>query len=365
MKRESVSSLERARAMLAAGDANSAIALLRVQLAAGRGGLLTRIALGGALMDAGDANEGLSVLREAALLFPSVAEAALALGHGLMASGYLPTAIAEFQRALTLDPDSEAAGYALGSAWLEAGEADKAAATLRPIAQAATGQYRNSAVEKLQQVESTKRLNRSPAGYVRHLFDQFSANYDHNMVQDLQYRAPAILRALADLLMGGIEGPLDILDLGCGTGLAAEAFKTLARRLDGIDLSPLMIERAKARGIYDDLVTADLEVFLRQSDRQYDLLLAADTLVYLGDLSNVFCAVRERLRSNGYFLFTVERQRDAGYALGPRRRYRHSDEYVRAVAQRSGLECMGILDCSPRIEAGQPVEGLAICLRYG
>ena len=70
------------------------------------------------------------------------------------------------------------------------------------------------------------------------------------MVHDLGYRAPQILRSLAEMLMIGLDGPLDILDLGCGTGLAGEAFKSLARRLDGIDLSPLMIERAKGRGIY-------------------------------------------------------------------------------------------------------------------
>jgi predicted TPR repeat methyltransferase len=364
MKREATSPLERATAMIDAGDAVFAIALLRAQLAAGRGGVLTRITLGRALLDAGETAEGLVVLRGAALLFPGVAEAALALGHALMAAGHLPTAIAEFQRAWTLNPESESARYALGSAWLEAGEAGKAVEILRPIA-SRDGPLRDSAAGKLRDVENMKQLNRSPAGYVRYLFDQFSANYDHNMLQDLHYSAPAILRSLADLLMPGIQGALDILDLGCGTGLGGEAFKPLARRLEGVDLSPLMVERARARGIYDQLFVADLESFLEQSVRKYDLLLAADTLVYIGELSRVFSAARERLNVAGHFLFTVEKQNEAGFALGPKRRYRHSAEYVRAEAERARLECMGILDCCPRIEAGQPVDGLVVALRKG
>ena len=67
--------------------------------------------------------------------------------------------------------------------------------------------------------------SRFPEAYIRHLFDQFSATYDHTMVHDLDYRAPQILWSLAEMLMIGLDGPLEILDLGCGTGLAGEAFK--------------------------------------------------------------------------------------------------------------------------------------------
>ncbi len=89
---------------------------------------------------------------------------------------------------------------------------------------------------------------RSDAGYVRHLFDQFSADYDVRMIGQLAYAAPQILGELADLVMHG-RGNLRILDLGCGTGLAGVAFKPRAARLDGIDLSPAMIEKARLRKV--------------------------------------------------------------------------------------------------------------------
>jgi predicted TPR repeat methyltransferase len=274
----------------------------------------------------------------------------------------LPTAIAQLHRTLEREPNSAATAFALACAWLEAGEPDRAIEILRGL-HSGNGPYRARAAAKLRDAENMKALPRSPEAYVRHLFDQFSASYDHTMVNDLHYRAPQILRSLAEMLMIGFDGPLDILDLGCGTGLAGEAFKSLANRIDGVDLSPLMIERATARGIYSELAIENLENFLENSRREYDLLIAADTLVYFGDLSRPFGAARANLKPNGNFLFTTEKQAKAGFSLGPKRRYRHSDDYLRMTAESAGLACIGILDCSPRNDAGEPVEGLAVALR--
>jgi len=77
---------------------------------------------------------------------------------------------------------------------------------------------------------------------------------------------------------------------------------------------------------------------------------------------SVFSAVAKRLRPGGVILFTVERKAGSGYELGPKRRYRHSETYIRGEADRSGLEVAGLLACSPRTEAGVPVEGLAVAL---
>lgn len=290
------------------------------------------------------------------------ARAALQRAEELKESGELPAAIAELERAVALQPDLCSARLALGSAWLEAGEADRAILILSPLIKPRSA-YRPLAQEKVKQAEELKSQKRSPPGYVRHLFDQFSQQYDRQMVEGLDYCAPAILRRLADLL-GCVTAPGDILDLGCGTGLAGEFFKSLARRLDGIDLSPRMIAQAKRKAIYDQLTVADVETFLAAQGRDYDLMIAADVLVYFGDLAAVFRGAKLRLRPGGWFLFTVEghTKPGSGFALGPNRRYRHSADYVRETAMESGLDCMGLIDCSPRKEAGEPVAGFAAAL---
>ena len=199
---------------------------------------------------------------------------------------------------------------------------------------------------------------RSDAGYVRHLFDQFSADYDARMIGQLAYAAPQILADLADLVMPGRSG-LRILDLGCGTGLAGLVFKPRAARLDGIDLSPAMIEKARARNIYDSLRLGDIETSLAGT---YDLVLAADTLVYLGELTALFRAVATELAADGYFLFTTEAKAGGGFELGPKRRWRHGEAYIREQAAVAGLEVAGLVTASPRTEANQPVPGLAVAL---
>ena len=350
-----------AEALIEAGQAHQAARDLRVRLAEGRGGALARITLVRALLASQDVRGALAEAREAVSLNPDVPEVLAVLGEALLSAENLPAAIAELQRALRLNPDHARARYLTGRAWLEAGEADKA---LEMFA----GLEPNDApglADDIARAEAIKQMSRSDPGYVRHLFDQFSADYDSRMLEQLAYAAPQILAELADLVMAGRDD-LRILDLGCGTGLAGQAFKARAQRLDGIDLSPAMIEKARARRIYDSLQVADLETALAAPGPAYDLILAADTLVYLGDLTKVFAAAARRLTPDGYFLFTLETA-GAGqdFELGPKRRWRHGEDYVRRLAEQSGLAVAGLVAAAPRREAAKAVPGLAVALLRG
>ena len=345
--------IEAAEALIASGQAAQAARDLRARLIAGRGGLLARLTLIKALLADHDAQAALAEAREAVSLNPNVAIAVLALGEALLAADMLPTAIAEFQRALRMDPGLTRARELVASAWLQAGEADKALENLRELD--------DPPAEMIAAAQAIKTAARSDAGYVRHLFDQFSADYDTRMIRQLSYAGPQILLDLADMVMPGREA-MSILDLGCGTGLAGAVFRPLASRLDGVDLSPAMIEKARARGIYDHLAVADLETALGTPGAVYDLILAADTLVYLGDLATAFRGAAQRLAPEGYFLFTTEAKDGEGFELGPKRRWRHSDAYLRATAQSAGLQVVGLVAATPRHEANQPVEGFAVAL---
>ena len=345
--------IEAAEALIAQGRASEAARGLRARLEAGRGGLLARLTLVKALSSAGNISEALTEAREAVALNPNAAPAVLALGEALLAANLLPAAIAELQRSLRLDPGLARARELVAAAWLKAGEASKALEAL--------GELEHPPVEMVAAAEAIKAAPRSDPGYVRHLFDQFSADYDSRMIGQLAYAAPRILLDLAALVMPGRDS-LAILDLGCGTGLAGAAFRPLAARLDGIDLSPAMIEKARARHIYDNLEVADLEAALGRPGPAYDLILAADTLVYLGDLSSVFGAAHARLHPDGFFLFTVEKADGEGFELGPKRRWRHSEAVLRGLAQRAGFHMAGLVAATPRHEAGEPVEGFAVAL---
>ena len=340
---------------MAEGRADEAAEVLEALLAENRGGVLARLACARALMAAGCRDRALAVARETAALHPGLAEAASGLGEALLKAELLPTAIAEFQRALRLDPDCGQARFLLGCAWLEAGEAERALEAFSALDPATPGLSGQIAL-----AQAIRARPRSDAGYVRHLFDQFSADYDARMLSQLSYRAPQILRELADLVMPG-RGALAVLDLGCGTGLSGAAFKDRAALLDGVDLSPAMVEKARARGIYDGLSVADIESGFGAS--LYDLVLAADTLVYLGDLDAAMHAVAGALKADGFFLFTVEAKEGEGFELGSKRRWSHSERYLRDMAERHGFDVAGLLTCVPRMEANAAVNGFAVALR--
>ncbi len=344
-----------AEALIAAGRAADAARQLQARLAAGCGGLLARLTLVTALLEAGEMQNALEEAREAVALHPGVAHAVMTLGEVLLRAGALPAAIGEFQRALRLDPELERARYLTGCAWLEAGEAEKTLEIFESLESTPDIETR------IARARAIRAAPRSDAGYVRHLFDQFSADYDARMIGQLAYAAPQILSDMADMVMFG-RAELRILDLGCGTGLAGAVFKSRAARLDGIDLSPAMIEKARARGIYDSLRVGDIEAAFTG---RYDLILAADTLVYLGELTVLFRTVAAGLARDGYFLFTTEAKSGGGFELGPKRRWRHGEAYIREQAAAAGLEVAGLVAASPRAEANQPVPGFAVALTPG
>jgi predicted TPR repeat methyltransferase len=109
-------------------------------------------------------------------------------------------------------------------------------------------------------------------------------------------------------------------------------------------------------------VVADIETVLSEGGADYDLILAADTLVYLGDLAATFDGVARRLTPHGFFLFTVEMSPAAEFELGPKRRWRHSEDYVRRLAAAAGFDVAGLVAAAPRTEANAPVNGLAVAL---
>jgi len=203
---------------------------------------------------------------------------------------------------------------------------------------------------------------RASDAYIEKTFDSFAASFDSKLAQ-LLYRAPALVAAmLADADVGATAG-LDVLDAGCGTGLCGPLVAPYARRLVGVDLSEGMIEQARARSVYDELVNRELTAYLRDSTGAFDVIVSADTLVYFGPLEEVVAAAGNALRRRGLLVFTVEELpddgRDSEYALSPNGRYRHARGYVERVLVDAGLQ-PEIVPAELRLEAGEPVAGLVV-----
>ncbi len=202
----------------------------------------------------------------------------------------------------------------------------------------------------------------APTSYVRGLFDSYADDFEPHLLDVLRYRAhEAVAQAAAAALAGA---PVDAaLDLGCGTGLCGPLLRPLARRLHGLDLSPTMLEQARARGCYDRLLHADLAAWLHETPERYGLIAAADVFIYVGALDAVFAGVRRVLQPGGVFVFSVEQSDGDDLQLRPSLRYAHGAAHLRRLAAQHGLDLLQEQPLVLREDQRQPIAGLVLCLR--
>jgi predicted TPR repeat methyltransferase len=171
---------------------------------------------------------------------------------------------------------------------------------------------------------------------------------------------------LFDAIQRLLGEPLHIaamLDLGCGTGLAGATFRPHVDRLVGIDLSAAMIAAARKKNLYDRLDVGEMVQFLAQeaaSAARYDLVVAADALVYVADLAPVAAAVASVLAPGSLFAFTVETHGADGVVLQPTLRYAHGAAHVRSSLSAVGFNLRRLDAASTRTEKGVSVPGLLV-----
>jgi predicted TPR repeat methyltransferase len=278
----------------------------------------------------------------------------------LQLKGDLAAAADLLLQATELAPGFASAWFTLGEIREQLGERDAAIAAFRK-AQAADPEDRHGAGLRLMLLGAEK-LSDMPKAYVRALFDQYAPKFEAALVDDLGYRGPALLFKAVLAARHAVRKPAFFkraIDLGCGTGLAAAAFAREVDHFIGVDLSPRMIEKARATGLYAQLEVADMVEGLRgRPDASADLILAADAMVYLSDIAPLLREAKRVLAAGGLLAFTVETHGGDGVILGEGLRYAHGANYVRAAIGDAGLALSQLDALSARNEDNAPVPGL-------
>jgi predicted TPR repeat methyltransferase len=315
-----------AGALLRLGDTRAAIAECRQALAERPGYVLALNILGAALGKVGLLEEAIAVLRQAISLKHAYANAHHNLGNVLDQAGRVEEAKQAYHAALTINPTMEEARYNL------------------------------AALGDMSPPPST------PYAYLLRLFDSYAPSFDQHLVEALDYVVPEKLyEAVLAARPGAAE--LDVIDLGCGTGLVGRHFRAVAGRLTGIDVSARMIHWAQRRNVYDQLVLGDYVHYLNARQEPGDLVLAADVFIYAGDLVAVFQAVARSLRPGCLFAFSLETASQADYVLQPNRRYAHSLGYIHRLARNTNFREVAVNSVKLRRQGEEHAAGLIIILR--
>ena len=318
----------------------------------GRVSVLTN--LGAARLKLGKLQEAAELLDEALVKEPDNVEA---LGHRatVMAEmGHKQAALELISRAVQLAPSLGPAWTLRGTLLRELGHALEAAVSFRNAIE--NGGDRELNRYYLAAVGAGEPPRAAPRKYVQSLFEGYAEGFDDHLVHVLKYRAPEILAEGLRRIKPEYEA---VLDLGCGTGLCGPLLRPLARRLEGIDLSQNMVERATARKVYDSVIQADLVEYLSSTDRRYDAIVAADVFIYVGALEEVFMGVSRVIETGGVFCFSVE-EAAAGreLELHPSLRYAHSRGYIQSLAARNGFEIVHTEAHPIREDQQAPIPGL-------
>jgi predicted TPR repeat methyltransferase len=289
---------------------------------------------GNVLWDEGRMDDAIAAYSEALRIDPSFVPANWHMGKILVRRQRIDEALVYVQRAVQLNPKNAGAYAFLGTVLARAGRKEEAMAAFRegirldPNAQA--WKFRMSALS------GDGKTKTAPMDYVRGLFDEYAPTFEKHLVEKLHYRAPEqILEAVKRATQ---RADLDVLDAGCGTGLCGQQIRPLARRLVGVDLSAAMITEAKQRGVYDELINAEIVQTMRDAKEEYDLIMAGDVLIYIGDLAEFMPAAAGALRSGGMLACSIETYYQEGFILHSEERFAHSLGYMWKMASASGLK---------------------------
>ena len=280
----------------------------------------------------------------------------------LVTQGDYAAAAEVAQAAIAADARWDEAHFTLGDIYERAGEAENAIEAYR--------QYlildpidRMGGEVRLTLLGAAAMRDRLPPDYVRALFDDYAPRFEISLRDRLSYRGPELLFEAVREQLDAIAGPIEVLDLGCGTGLVAEVFGGAVDMIDGIDLSPRMINRAQAKGLYRTLIAGDITAMPDALGTGYGLVVAADVLNYLGDLAPALRAAHARMKPGGLMVFSLEHGDVFPYDLGPGQRFRHHERAMDEWLSECGFTVLSDAYGTLRQEKGNPVEGRIMVVR--
>jgi predicted TPR repeat methyltransferase len=313
--------------------------------------------LGVAHRETGNQDEAISCFQKAVKFAPGMAEAWNNLGVAQDELNMFEDSSRSYRKAIEIWPDYTSAHFNLGSSLQKLKHYKEAEVHYKKVLEIKPDD--DTAKFMLQSLGTIAGIpEAAPVEHVRRIFDQCAETFEKTLVNDLKYKTPELL---FNLVRPYLTEKINVLDLGCGTGLGAQHYRQFAKSLTGVDVSSKMLERAAEKKIYDRLEVFDI-LQNWTFPQKFDLIYSSDVFVYFGNLERIIGCISSYLLGGGIVAFSVERleENNMDYRLYPSGRYSHSQQYIKNCLGLHGLQLIEEASSDIRKQSGVQVKGLLI-----
>ena len=285
--------------------------------------------LGMSFSELGDFEQALVCYQKTIEIDPKHAGAYYNLGNMYREKENWSLAIDNYNRAIDIKPDYAEAYYHLGIVYSKKGCEEKSLNLFRKTLKLQP--YNAGALHLINSITGNK-IDAVPKKYVADLFDNYANNFEDSLVGKLGYKFPKILKK--KIVKDKKTNLGSVLDLGCGTGLVGCEIRNNCDLLVGVDLSMLMIEKAKFKKVYNKLYQYDIIEFLTENTLDFNYFIAADVFVYIGDLNKIFELIKNRNKNKGKLVFSTEHIDGDSFCIEKSGRFSHSKNYIETLCEK-------------------------------
>ena len=309
--------------------------------------------LGIVLKELGKLEEAKKTYVKAIELKPDYGKAHYNLGITLKEQGNLHDAEKSLKKAIRIEPNFYRALFNLGVVQQDLGKLDECLTNFKKVLElkpdSAEAEFKLAAL-------SGETISTVPLDFIELLFDGFANNFENSLVNDLEYK---IHNVIAEMLIKKNKNKSlgSILDLGCGTGLFGNEVTKFCHYLVGVDLSSKMLQKAKKKKIYNELVKQDIISYLSNENLDFNYFVCTDVFIYIGDLYEVFKLIKSRNNKGGKLAFSTEHRDGDDYFLEQSGRYSHSKKYIDSLCNTFGYDVSHFEIQNLRKEKNQYIKG--------
>mgnify|MGYP000564790349 CR=1 FL=1 len=291
------------------------------------------------LAEGGDEKGAMEHLLRALDVEPTNLSVLLLLGGVFMKQGDRVASEKAFLHVLALAPDHLLAWYSL----LELlGEQDRGREGLQRLAEAVDKMPASRPLRHLRALFSGDVPPYAPREFIAAFYASFVEMFEPWVVA--ASRTPhieALIKELQRLPQMKDKRHMSLLDLGCGTGVAAGLLADRTAIRAGVDISPHMLKIARRSKHYDVLYDLDIVDYALGSETLFDVVIAAGSLRWIGNLQPFFYAVRGVMHKDSILALMLDKELSTlAYSVTNHGRYSHHFSYVRDVSQAEGLELL-------------------------